>query len=124
MRNEQKAALTNPVDISSVEVKGDYGQVIVTRMELLFQYAFPIPSRALVSMMELSIGSLLITTVVPLLRDHPVVHTKVVFEEGWSFIRGRKQCKPKHVSSGILVLNVRWGGGGGGRLSRGGPLYY
>ena len=47
-------------------------------------------------------------TVVPLLRDHPVVHTKVVFEEGWSFIRGRKQCKPKHVSSGIVVLNVRW----------------
>ena len=48
------------------------------------------------------------TTVVPLLRDHPVVHTKVVFEKGWSFIRGRKQCKPKHVSSGIVVLNVRW----------------
>ena len=47
-------------------------------------------------------------TVVPLLRDHPVVHTDVVFEEGWSFIRGRKQCKPKHVSSGIVVLNVRW----------------
>ena len=47
-------------------------------------------------------------TVVPLLRDHPVVHTKVVFEEGWSFIRGRKQCKPKHVSAGIVVLNVRW----------------
>ena len=47
-------------------------------------------------------------TVVPLLRDHPVVHTKVVFEEGWSFIRGRKQCKPKHVSSGIVVLNERW----------------
>ena len=47
-------------------------------------------------------------SVVPLLRDHPVVHTKVVFKEGWSFIRGRKQCKPKHVSSGILVLNVRW----------------
>ena len=46
-------------------------------------------------------------TVVPLLRDHPVVHTKVVFEEGWSFIRERKQCKPKHVSSGIVVLNVR-----------------
>ena len=62
-------------------------------------------------------------TVVPLLRDHPVVHTKVVFEEGWSFIRGRKQCKPKHVSSGIVVLNVRWslirGGGGGGSLKRG-----
>ena len=37
-----------------------------------------------------------------------MVHTKVVFEEGWSFIRGRKQCKPKHVSSGIVVLNVRW----------------
>ena len=47
-------------------------------------------------------------TVVPLLRDHPVVHTKVVFEEGWFFIRGRKQCKPKHVSSGIVVLKVRW----------------
>ena len=47
-------------------------------------------------------------TVVPLLRDHPVVHTKVVFEEGWSFIRGRKQCKPKQVSSGIVVLNARW----------------
>ena len=47
-------------------------------------------------------------TVVPLLRDHPVVHTDVVFEEGWSFIRGRKLCKPKHVSSGIVVLNVRW----------------
>ena len=47
-------------------------------------------------------------TVVPLLRDHPAVHTKVVFEEGWSFVRGRKQCKPKHVSSGIVVLNVRW----------------
>ena len=46
-----------------------------------------------------------------------MVHTKVVFEEGWSFIRGRKQCKPKHVSSGIVVLNVRWSlirGGGGG----------
>ena len=27
--------------------------------------------------------------------------------EGW-FIRGRKQCKPKHVSSGIVVLNVMW----------------
>ena len=52
--------------------------------------------------------SVLCSTVVPLLRDHPVVHTKVVFEEGWSFIRGRKQCKPKHVSSGIVVLNVRW----------------
>ena len=37
-----------------------------------------------------------------------MVHTKVVFEEGWSFIRGRKQCKPKHVSAGIVVLNVRW----------------
>ena len=37
-----------------------------------------------------------------------MVHTKVVFEEGWSFIRGWKQCKPKHVSSGIVVLNVRW----------------
>ena len=37
-----------------------------------------------------------------------MVHTKVVFEEGWSFIRGRKQCKPKHVSSGIVVLKVRW----------------
>ena len=37
-----------------------------------------------------------------------MVHTDVVFEEGWSFIRGRKQCKPKHVSSGIVVLNVRW----------------
>ena len=37
-----------------------------------------------------------------------MVHRKVVFEEGWSFIRGRKQCKPKHVSSGIVVLNVRW----------------
>ena len=48
-----------------------------------------------------------VCTVVPLLRDHPVVHTDVVFEEGWSFIRGRKQCKPKHVSSGIVVLNVR-----------------
>ena len=48
------------------------------------------------------------STVVPLLRDHPVVPTDVVFEEGWSFIRGRKQCKPKHVSSGIVVLNVRW----------------
>ena len=47
-------------------------------------------------------------TVVPLLRDHPVGHTDVVFEEGRSFIRGRKQCKPKHVSSGIVVLNVRW----------------
>ena len=34
-----------------------------------------------------------------------VVHTDVVFEEGWSFIRG---SKPKHVSSGIVVLNVRW----------------
>ena len=40
-------------------------------------------------------------TVVPL-------YTDVVFEEGQSFIRGRKQCKPKHVSSGIVVLNVRW----------------
>ena len=36
----------------------------------------------------------------------------VVFEEGWSFIRGggggggvRKQCKPKHVSSGGGSLN-------------------
>ena len=28
--------------------------------------------------------------------------------EGWSFIRGRKQCKPKHVSCGIVVLNVMW----------------
>ena len=37
-----------------------------------------------------------------------MVHTDVVFEGGWSFIRGRKQCKPKHVSSGIVVLNVRW----------------
>ena len=37
-----------------------------------------------------------------------MVHTKVVFEEGWSFIRERKQCKPKHVTSGIVVLNVRW----------------
>ena len=37
-----------------------------------------------------------------------MVHTDVVFEEGWSFIRGRKQCKPKHVFSGIVVLNVRW----------------
>ena len=37
-----------------------------------------------------------------------MVHTKMVLEEGWSFIRGRKQCKPKHVSSGIVVLNVRW----------------
>ena len=37
-----------------------------------------------------------------------MVHTMVVFEEGWSFIRGRKQCKPKHVSSGIVVFNVRW----------------
>ena len=37
-----------------------------------------------------------------------MVHTDVVFEEGWPFIRGRKQCKPKHVSSGIVVLNVRW----------------
>ena len=37
-----------------------------------------------------------------------MVHMMVVFEEGWSFIRGRKQCKPKHVSSGIVVLNVRW----------------
>ena len=53
-------------------------------------------------------NSLNYCTVVPLLRDHPVVHTKVVFEEGWSFIRGRKQCKPMHVSSGIVVLNVRW----------------
>ena len=61
-------------------------------------------------------------TVVPLLRDHPVVHTKVVFEEGWSFIRGRKQCKPKHVSSGIVVLlcEVVFDQGG---LSRGGLLY-
>ena len=57
-------------------------------------------------------------TVVPLLRDHPVVHTKVVFEEGWSFIRGRKQCKPKHVSSGIVVVVFNQGG-----LSRGGLLY-
>ena len=31
-----------------------------------------------------------IVTVVPLLRDHPVVNTMEVFEEGWSFIRGRK----------------------------------
>ena len=37
-----------------------------------------------------------------------MVHTMVVFEEGWSFIRGRKQYKPKHVSTGIVVLNVRW----------------
>ena len=37
-----------------------------------------------------------------------MVHMMVVFEEGWSFIRGRKQCKPKHVSSGVVVLNVRW----------------
>ena len=37
-----------------------------------------------------------------------MVHTKVVFEEGWSFIRGRKQCKRMHVSAGIAVLNVRW----------------
>ena len=51
-----------------------------------------------------------------------MVHTDVVFEEGWSFIRGRKQCKPKHVSSGIVVLNVRWSLIGGG-LSRGGLLY-
>ena len=33
-------------------------------------------------------------------------------------MRGRKQCKPQHVSSGIVVLNVMWslirGGGGGG----------
>ena len=35
-----------------------------------------------------------------------MVHTKVVFEEGWSFIRGKKQCKPKHVSSGIVVFRV------------------
>ena len=34
----------------------------------------------------------LANTVVPLLRDHPVVHTKVVFEEGWSFIRGRNNA--------------------------------
>ena len=45
----------------------------------------------------------------------------VVFEEGWSFIRGRKQCKPKHVSSGLVVLNVRWSLIRG--LSRGGLLY-
>ena len=51
-----------------------------------------------------------------------MVHTKVVFEEGWSFIRGRKQCKPKHVSSGVVVLNVRWSFDQGG-LSRGGLLY-
>ena len=56
----------------------------------------------------LGAGRLVTTTVVPLLRDHPVGHTDVVFEEGRSFIRGRKQCKPKHVSSGIVVLNVRW----------------
>ena len=37
-----------------------------------------------------------------------LVHTNVVFEEEWSFIRGIKQCKPKHVSSGIVVFNVRW----------------
>ena len=37
-----------------------------------------------------------------------MVHTKVVVEEWWSFIRGTKQCKPKHVSAGIVVLNVRW----------------
>ena len=37
-----------------------------------------------------------------------MVHTDVVFDEGWSFIRGRKQCKPKQVSSDIVVLNVRW----------------
>ena len=49
-----------------------------------------------------------LATVVPLLRDHPAVHTKVVFEEGLSFIWGRKQCKPKQVSSVIVVLNVRW----------------
>ena len=32
-------------------------------------------------------------------------------------MRGRKQCKPKHVSSGIVILNVLWSlirGGGGG----------
>ena len=37
-----------------------------------------------------------------------MVHAMVVFEEGWSFIRGRKQCKPKQVSSGIVFFNVRW----------------
>ena len=63
---------------------------------------------------------LVYNTVVPLLRDHPVVHTKVVFEEGWSFIRRRKQCKPKHVSSGIVVLNVRWSGWS---LKRGTTVY-
>ena len=41
-----------------------------------------------------------------------------VFEEGWSFIRGRKQYKPKHVSSGIVVLNVKWS------LIRGSLDYY
>ena len=55
-----------------------------------------------------TVNYILHSIVVPLLRDHPVVHTDVVFEEGWSFIRGRKQCKPKHVTSGIVVLNVRW----------------
>ena len=39
----------------------------------------------------------------------------VVFEEKWSLIRGQKQCRPKHESSGIVVLNVRWS------LVRGGP---
>ena len=37
-------------------------------------------------------GAKLYYTVVPLLRDHPVVHAMEVFEEGWSFIRGENNA--------------------------------
>ena len=29
-------------------------------------------------------------------------------KRGGPSLGGEKQCKPKHVSSGIVVLNVRW----------------
>ena len=46
-------------------------------------------------------------TVVPLLRPPCGSHRCRSLKRG-SFIRGRKQCKPKHVSSGIVDLNVMW----------------
>ena len=46
-------------------------------------------------------------TVVPFLRPSCGTHGWRSLKKG-TFIRGRKQCKPKHVSSGIVVLNVRW----------------
>ena len=56
-------------------------------------------------------------TVFPLLKTALWFTQMVVSEEGWSFIRGRKQCKPKHVSSGICEVVFDQGG-----LSRGGLL--